>query len=1226
MRIRWIVFLIVLIIAFSCTNNQFHVFNDSGNKKSCSLTINFSQSPYDSNINRTVVSDFSTVTWTAKLETYNPRTLFDTSPTITNGTHTFNSVPIGKWVVTIEGKDGSSHLIATGSSVVDHAGSDQTVTIDTDFLQTSGVLGGFSLTLKYPMSTGIDSVTTGTIDSKDVTKSSIANDGTNYTVTLSASDIQSGSYSLFITFKKGTADAGVFCEAINIWDYTTSDKWLSGPNTFVSERVFTADEFFVIGSKSSSGGIIFYDKGYVSNGWRYLEAWTTDSAQTAYGCDQISSGATASNVGSGKINTQKIKSFYTTPSVTPLAANIATSAYGNYSDWFLPSTGELSLMHENLYNKSLGNFTQNREYWSSTEVSENTQSVYAYGFSSSTNQYVPLKGSGYTYYVRPIRAFRSLTDNKQTYIVTYNANGAESGTVPTNNYYYQTGETVDVSGDAGSLTKSGFTFIGWNTKADGSGTHYAVENTITMGSSNITLYAQWVASTVKTISSAVDLAKIGNAGYPAYTLGGSYILTADIDLSGYPNWTPIGTNTDLFTGVFDGNGHKIDKLKIDNSATYSLGLFAYSSGTVKNTILTNVDVKKTNNTEPLGSLIGKNAGTVTNCHVISGSVSGNEQIGGLIGRNINGGVSICSASCTVTGTTGTGTGNYIGGLIGNIAENPPNINNCYATGNVTGNLGIGGLIGYNNTNYGTTLITNCYATGNVTGASNLGGLVGVITTGSVNNSYYDKTTSDPNDTGKGTLRTTSEMKDQATYQPGDPNNWDFTTIWGINGTINNGYPYLLSNYISSYTVTYDANGNDTGTVPAGTHNYLTGQTVTVSGNTGSLTKAGYIFAGWNTKADGSGTHYNAGSGTLLMPANNVNLYARWVSQTEMASVTGGTANNFLLAGRTVNLSPFKMGKFEVTYKLWYQVKTWATDSARGANIYSFGGGYSGEEGSTGNTGSPTSNRNLPVTQIDPETAVLWCNAYTEYYNATNGQSLKPVYYDNTYSTILRSYNASFNMNLYADGFRLPTYAEWHFTARGGNPSDSTNWNYTYSGSNTCSDVAVYNNSTDSADVGTKAPNSLGIYDMSGNVWEIIEDKNGSLTTGTFTDPVINSGTYYYLNGGGYNSGTGDTKISTYNVYSSPSNAYGFRVCQSTSTDVYKIIYDANGGSGTVPVDNVFYKTGNTGTLKSGAALTNGSLTFAGWNTQSDGLGTHYAEGSTITMGSSNITLFAKWSP
>ena len=93
----------------------------------------------------------------------------------------------------------------------------------------------------------------------------------------------------------------------------------------------------------------------------------------------------------------------------------------------------------------------------------------------------------------PLSSGSSTSGGSSTYTVTYNANGG-SGSVPTDSNNYLQGATVTVLG-SGSLVRSGDTFAGWNTQANGSGTTYTQGQTFSMGTSNVTLYAVWVLST-----------------------------------------------------------------------------------------------------------------------------------------------------------------------------------------------------------------------------------------------------------------------------------------------------------------------------------------------------------------------------------------------------------------------------------------------------------------------------------------------------------------------------------------------------------------------------------------------------------------------------------------------------------------------------------------------------------------------------------------------------------
>jgi hypothetical protein len=256
-------------------------------------------------------------------------------------------------------------------------------------------------------------------------------------------------------------------------------------------------------------------------------------------------------------------------------------------------------------------------------------------------------------------------------------------------------------------------------------------------------------------------------------------------------WLKIGDAETPFTGTYDGQRNKITGLHLNRTGTYHNGMFGYTHGAmIKNVILENAEVHGYITT---GSLVGyNNASVVENCSS-TGTVTGTNNIGGLIGYNSGGSViSVCSSSCTVSGASN------IGGLAGYNTSSTIEFSYARGSANCTVNYA-GGLCGRNNVS---ATINNSYSTGTVTGTGALGGLTaGNLSSSVVNNSFWDINTSGQITSEGGTGRTTAEMKTIVTFINAG---WDFddetangiNDYWEINETDNNGYPYLFWQFSS----------------------------------------------------------------------------------------------------------------------------------------------------------------------------------------------------------------------------------------------------------------------------------------------------------------------------------------------------------------------------------------------------------------------------------------------
>ena len=376
-----------------------------------------------------------------------------------------------------------------------------------------------------------------------------------------------------------------------------------------------------------------------------------------------------------------------------------------------------------------------------------------------------------------------------TVIINYVSNYGDSNDVY-KEQEYTSSSTLSSTTSLG-FSKLGSKFLGWDTKADGSGTRYNASSSQAL-SGSVNLYAQWCKydslSSNYIISTKEDFNAVFNQAESDISDNVKFAEDADFT---YPN-TDF-TNSKTFSGTLDGNGFDLYIKK---------ALFAKNSGTIKNLNVSGIisdsaSIAKVNTgtitdctieamisdstSENVGGIAGENVGVITRC-VNTGSVSGAKNVGGIVGYNVND-VTYCNSSATVSSS---GASANIGGIVGynyydgtkygaimycmawgkvsassveetNVggicgksemsSSKTESVKYCAAAGTIQGGKYKGGIIGYDDKTricYSYVALEGCYKTSSGEASSGTGGLMGYEYNGNSSTGWEESYTSSEN--------------------------------------------------------------------------------------------------------------------------------------------------------------------------------------------------------------------------------------------------------------------------------------------------------------------------------------------------------------------------------------------------------------------------------------------------------------------------------------------------
>jgi large repetitive protein len=868
-------------------------------------------------------------------------------------------------------------------------------------------------------------------------------------------------------------------------------------------------------------------------------------------------------------------------------------------------------------------------------------------------------------------------------IVAYDANSATSGSIPTE-AIVPVGRALTASSNTGTLARTNYTFSGWNTAANGSGTTYAVGSTTLIPTANTTLYAQWNTTitynangatagtapgdtTAKGDAANTTLASKGTLARTNFNFSGwntlangtgtfyaagttNYQSTGNITL--YAQWTAT-TGTPTLDSGSDTGSSTTDKLSKDNTPTINVGaLVPGATVTITATPATGTPVTCTFTASAAVSPATTSSGSCTFTTLPDGTYSF------TVSQSYNGGASTASTALagvqidtvrptvTLTSTAIVSGGNSLatpaapsqnyninaifsktvsGFVIGEITKNAEstgweitttalstsalssytfNVRNATGAGNAAGKLFLSIAEG---------VATD--AAGNTNAATTSSFIINTVIQLTLTNQYQAGINPAVGGNNATVVQSSNGASLDISGQGGVTRanhtfaGWSLVTTNGSGAVIPSPFTptvplFLYSSWVAdTYIVSYNANGGN-GAPTATSQNYTFGASNLSLTTKGTLARTGYTFAGWNTLATGLGINYLENAS--YKPAASIILYAKWTanSYTLTYNANGGTTNSTvsITAGTPVTLSTIAGTRAGYTLAGWNTLADGTGTSYAGTTSQTFfsdvtlyGLWRPVKPGAPSVSAASAGNTTATVTVTGAAVSGTTAGPATSYSIQTYANDGTTVITGKSCTVLATASPLSCEITGLTNG------TTYKFLATAINTTGSTAGLISTVTAIPAPFVVTY-----SLNGGTLTPTTAN-FTLGTPLTLPLPTRSGYTFTGWNT-AANGSGTSVGLNGGSY----------------SPSAA--ITLTAQWSAIVYTISYNGNGNTaGANPSAGSFSTGGSSHSISTAGNLVKTGYTFDGWTTGSNGSGTAYAAGASYST-SANLVLYAKWTP